>query len=70
MIYEKYKKYGEIIVKDLGRKKDKISEDQKEEGMAMDEYNKKKQRKWVRYERKHSNSLWHMDWFEYEKKTT
>jgi len=36
----------------------------------MDEYNKKKQRKWVRYERKHSKSLWHMDWFEYEKKTT
>jgi putative transposase len=107
MIYEKYKKYGKIIVNDPGRKKDKISEDQKdlvldirskyptagalaiehylkdrsinmthnkihrilkEEGMAMDEYNKKKQRKWVRYERKHSNSLWHMDWFEYEEK--
>ncbi|AKA49290.1 hypothetical protein IX51_09445 [uncultured archaeon] len=36
-----------------------------ESGMAMEDPNKKKQRKWVRYERKHSNSLWHMDWAEY-----
>lgn len=36
-----------------------------ESGMAMEDLNKKKQRKWVRYERKHSNSLWHMDWSEY-----
>ncbi|MGC8687040.1 MAG: DDE-type integrase/transposase/recombinase [Thermoplasmata archaeon] len=27
--------------------------------------NKKKQRKW---EREHSNSLWHMDWFEFNEK--
>ena len=36
-----------------------------ESGMAMDQPNKKKQRKWVRFERKHSNSMWHMDWAEY-----
>ena len=36
-----------------------------ESGMAMEDPNKRKQRKWVRYERKHSNSLWHMDWAEY-----
>ena len=36
----------------------------KKEGLAKDEPKKKNQRKWVRYERKHSNSLWHADWFE------
>lgn len=37
-----------------------------EEGLAKQEKNKKKQRKWVRYERKHSLSLVHSDWFEYK----
>lgn len=36
----------------------------KEEGLAKPEPKKQKRRKWVRYERKHSNSLWHVDWFE------
>lgn len=36
----------------------------KEEGLAKPEPKKQKRRKWVRYERKHSNSLWHCDWFE------
>lgn len=40
----------------------------KEEGLAKDEPRKQKRRKWVRYERRHSNSLWHTDWFEYKKK--
>jgi putative transposase len=36
----------------------------KEEGLAKNEPRKQKRRKWVRYQRKHSNSLWHTDWFE------
>ena len=39
-----------------------------EEGLAKQEQRKKNRRKWVRYERKHSNSLWHTDWFEYKGK--
>jgi transposase InsO family protein len=34
--------------------------------MVIENKNKKKQRKWVRWEMEHSNSLRHMDWFEYE----
>ena len=34
--------------------------------LAKEEKRKKNRRKWVRYERKHSNSLWHTDWFEYK----
>lgn len=37
----------------------------KEQGLAKDQPAKKNRRKWVRYERRHSNSLWHTDWFEY-----
>lgn len=33
-------------------------------GCAKDEPKKQKQRRYVRYERKHSNSLWHTDLFE------
>lgn len=36
----------------------------REHGAAKPEPRKRKQRKWVRYERRHSNSLWHCDWFE------
>lgn len=36
--------------------------------LAKEEHRKKNRRKWVRYERKHSNSLWHTDWFEYKSK--
>src|SRR3989344_6284836 len=39
-----------------------------EEGLAKQELRKKNRRKWVRYERKHSNSLWHTDWFEFRGK--
>jgi putative transposase len=38
----------------------------REEGLAKNEPKKQKRRKWVRYQRKHSNSLWHTDWFETE----
>lgn len=37
-----------------------------EEGLAQQDKNKKKRRRWVRYERKHSLSLVHGDWFEYK----
>jgi putative transposase len=39
-----------------------------EEGLAKQESKKKKKRKWVRYERKHSLSLVHADWFEHKRK--
>jgi len=38
----------------------------KEEGLAKEEPHKQKRRKWIRYERRFSNSLWHADWFEEE----
>jgi putative transposase len=34
----------------------------REEGLAMSEPHKQRRRKWIRYEREHSNSLWHTDW--------
>ena len=40
----------------------------KEEGISRNEPKKQKRRKWIRYERRHSNSLWHGDWFEYRGK--
>jgi putative transposase len=40
----------------------------REEGLAKEEPKKSNRRKWVRYERKHSNSLWHADWFDHEGK--
>ena len=36
----------------------------KEEGLANDEPRKQRRRRWIRYERRYSNSLWHADWFE------
>ena len=36
----------------------------KEAGLVKDEPHKQRRRKWVRYERRYSNSLWHADWFE------
>jgi putative transposase len=34
----------------------------REMGLAMDEPKKHVRKKWIRYERKYSNSLWHADW--------
>ena len=39
-----------------------------EEGLAKREEKKQKTRKYKCYERKHSNSLWHTDWFQYKGK--
>ena len=36
----------------------------KEEGLVREEPKKQRRRKWIRYERRFSNSLWHADWFE------
>jgi transposase InsO family protein len=38
----------------------------KASGLAQDDPNKKKRRKWVRYERKHSLSAGHIDWYEWD----
>ena len=35
----------------------------KAKGMAKTEPKKSRRRKWIRYERRYSNSLWHTDWF-------
>lgn len=40
----------------------------KEQGLAKTEPKKSNRRKWIRYERRHSNSLWHTDWFEVDGK--
>ena len=37
----------------------------KEQGLAEEDKNKQKRRKWVRYERKHSLSAGHIDWHEW-----
>ncbi len=34
------------------------------EGMSVEEYRKHTRKKWIRYERDYSNSLWHADWHE------
>jgi putative transposase len=39
-----------------------------EEGLVKREPKKSRRRGWVRYEKKHSNSLWHADWFQHKGK--
>lgn len=36
----------------------------KQEGLSKEEPRKQRRRKWIRYQRRYSNSLWHADWFE------
>ena len=36
-----------------------------QEGLANNEPKKGRRRKWIRYERRHSNSMWHADWTKY-----
>jgi len=40
----------------------------KQEGIAITQPNKSRRRKWIRYERKFSNSLWHIDWSKFQGK--
>lgn len=56
---EKILKCGNIRVSH-----NKIHKYLKSVGLANTEPRKGRRRKWVRYERKHSNSLWHTDWHE------
>jgi len=44
----------------------RIHEVLREEGLAVSEPRKQRRRKWIRYEREHSNSLWHTDWHQIE----
>jgi putative transposase len=37
-----------------------------ENGLAKEEPKKSRRRKWIRYERKRANSLWHTDWSDYK----
>lgn len=37
-------------------------------GLAKHDVKKQKKRKYVRYERRHSNSLWHADWTDFDSK--
>ena len=46
----------------------KVHEIMKKNNLAVTEPRKSRKRKWIRYERRHSNSLWHADWFEHENK--
>jgi len=71
--YEEYRCNAIVLQTILKKKgynisKNKIHEVLKMLGYAREEKNKKKRRKWVRYERKHSMSLWHTDWFFYNGK--
>jgi len=34
------------------------------EGISVEDFRKRTRKKWIRYEREHSNSLWHADWHE------
>ncbi|MDG6930553.1 MAG: DDE-type integrase/transposase/recombinase [Nitrososphaerota archaeon] len=43
---------------------DRINEVLKEAGFAVSEPRMWHRKKWIRYERDHSNSLWHVDWHE------
>jgi putative transposase len=40
----------------------------KQLGLSRTEEKKSKRRKWIRFERKHSNSLWHIDWSTFQRK--
>jgi len=55
----------ERVLRDVYRVKlphNKIHTLLKETGRALPQPSKQRRRKWVRYEREHSMSLWHMDW--------
>ena len=71
--YEEYRCNAivlQTILKERGYRisKNKIHEVLKMNGYAKEEENKKKRKKWIRYERKHSMELWHADWFYYNGK--
>ena len=71
-IVELYRKYrisasynGKILkAKGLHIRNEKMNQVLKEVGFAMSEPKKWHRKKWIRYEREYSNSLWHVDWHE------
>ncbi len=72
-VYTEYRCNAIVLQKVLKERsynisKNKIREVLKMLGYAKEEKNKKKRKKWVRYERRHSMSLWHTDWFYYSGK--
>ena len=50
--------------KDYSIDNNRINQILKEAGFAMSEPKKWHRKKWIRYESKYSNSLWHVDWHE------
>jgi hypothetical protein len=76
IVVDTYKEYLvgatmiELILKEKGIhiNHNRIHKIMLEEGFAKREENKQKRRRYKCYERKHSNSLWHMDWFQYKGK--
>jgi putative transposase len=71
LIYDAYTKYEvnaltleHVIEFEYGRHipHNRIHRVMKSMGIARDEPRKRVRKKWIRYERKYSNSLWHTDW--------
>jgi len=73
LIISTYKEYpiGAVNMEELLKEKGKhiphnrIHRIMKKHNLAITEPRKSKRRKWIRYERRHSNSLWHADWFDH-----
>ena len=73
IVLEAYRRYRvnalylkDRIVRDFGRhiNHDRIQRVLKMYGLSSEPAKKWIRRKWVRYEREYSNSLWHVDWYE------
>jgi len=68
--YERFRSnalYLEVIISTLYNLKinhNRIHSIMVSEGMSIEEYRKHTRKKWIRYERDYSNSLWHTDWHE------
>ena len=68
-LYKMYRANSSYIGKILRAKgysidNNRINQILKEAGFAMSEPKKWHRKKWIRYEREYSNSLWHVDWHE------
>ncbi|MFP3214856.1 MAG: hypothetical protein RXR18_06630 [Nitrososphaeria archaeon] len=68
-LYKMYRANASYIGKILRTKgysidNNRINQILKEAGFAMNEPKKWHRKKWIRYEREHSNSWWHVDWHE------
>ena len=64
-IVEAYREHGvcaTILERIIHVPHNRIHRVLKEAGLVMDEPRKHVRKKWIRYERKYSNSLWHTDW--------